>query len=44
MGYLLVDVMRVPGQMNAETAAFRPTAQVPQIHELLAAVSASSGR
>ena len=36
MGYLLVDVMRVPGQMNAETAAFRPTAQVPQIHELLA--------
>jgi general nucleoside transport system permease protein len=36
MGYLLVDVLRVPGQMNAETATFRPTGQVPQFHEILA--------
>ena len=26
MGYLLVDVLRVPGQMNAETSAVPPTA------------------
>jgi simple sugar transport system permease protein len=36
MGYLLVEVMRVPGQMNAETPGFRQTGQVPQIHEILA--------
>ena len=36
MGYLLVDVLRVPGQMNAETAAFRETGRVPQFHEILA--------
>jgi ABC-type uncharacterized transport system permease subunit len=35
MGYLLVDVLRVPGQMNAETAQFPPGGIVPQIHELL---------
>ena len=36
MGYLLVDVMRVPGQMNAETAAFRETGRIPQVHEVMA--------
>jgi simple sugar transport system permease protein len=35
MGYLLVDVMRVPGQMNAETAPFPWNGQVPQVHELM---------
>src|SRR5271167_4924616 len=35
MGYLLVDVMRVPGQMNAETPGFPPGGIVPQFHELL---------
>ena len=37
MGYLLVNVLRVPGQMNAETAPFRETGQVPQFHEIMAA-------
>jgi simple sugar transport system permease protein len=36
MGYLLVNVLRVPGQMNAETPGFPETADVPQFHELLA--------
>jgi ABC-type uncharacterized transport system permease subunit len=36
MGYLLVDVLRVPGQMNAETPGFSTYAIVPQFHELLA--------
>ena len=36
MGYLLVDVLRVPGQMNAETPGFSQYAIVPQFHELLA--------
>ncbi len=40
MGYLLVDVLRVPGQMNAETAQFPPGGIVPQFHELLDARSA----
>ena len=35
MGYLLVNVLREPGQMNAETPPFRDTALVPQFHELL---------
>ena len=35
MGYLLVDVLRVPGQMNAETAGFSKYAIVPQFHALL---------
>jgi general nucleoside transport system permease protein len=35
MGYLLVDVLRVPGQMNAETRQFPPGGVVPQFHELL---------
>ena len=30
MGYLLVDVLRVPGQMNAETPGFSAYAIVPQ--------------
>ncbi|RBP10534.1 nucleoside ABC transporter membrane protein [Roseiarcus fermentans] len=36
MGYLLVNVMRVPGQMNAETAQFPPNAWAPQFHVILA--------
>jgi simple sugar transport system permease protein len=36
MGYLLVNTLRVPGQMNAETAPFRDTGRVPQFHEVLA--------
>ena len=35
MGYLLVNVLRVPGQMNAETYQFPPNGQVPQFHEIL---------
>ena len=35
MGYLLVDVLRVPGQMNAETPGFPPYGIVPQFHEIL---------
>jgi general nucleoside transport system permease protein len=37
MGYLLVDVLRVPGQMNAETPAFPLAGRVPQVHEVMAA-------
>ncbi len=37
MGYLLVDVLRVRGQMNAETAPFRDSGRVPQFHEIMAA-------
>ncbi len=36
MGYLLVDVLRVPGQMNAETPGFSAYAIVPHFYELLA--------
>ena len=36
MGYLLVNVMRVPGQMNAETAAFPANGRVLQFHEVMA--------
>jgi general nucleoside transport system permease protein len=35
MGYLLVDVLRTPGQMNAETRQFPPGGIVPQFHEVL---------
>ncbi len=38
MGYLLVDVLRMPGQMNAETPGFPETGRVPQFHELLARI------
>ena len=36
MGYLLVDVLRTPGQMNAETPGFPEYGRVPQFHEVLA--------
>jgi general nucleoside transport system permease protein len=36
MGYLLVNVLRKSGQMNAETTPFPDTALVPQFHEVLA--------
>ena len=35
MGYLLVNVLRVPGQMNPETPQFPPGGTLPQFHELL---------
>ena len=35
MGYLLVDVLRAPGQMNAETPGFSKYGIVPQFHVLL---------
>ena len=35
MGYLLVDVLRTPGQMNAETHQFPPGGIVPQFYEVL---------
>ena len=35
MGYLLVKVLKVPGQMNAETAGFPHYGIVPQFHEFL---------
>jgi general nucleoside transport system permease protein len=37
MGYLLVDVLRTPGQMNAETPAFPATGRVPQFHDIMSA-------
>ncbi|HLW91375.1 MAG TPA: ABC transporter permease [Roseiarcus sp.] len=36
MGYLLVDVLRSPGQMNPETPGFPPGAAMPQIRDLVA--------
>jgi general nucleoside transport system permease protein len=36
MGYLLVDVLRSPGQMNPETPTFTPGAAMPQIHQVMA--------
>jgi general nucleoside transport system permease protein len=36
MGYLLVDVLRNPGQMNPETPTFAPGAAMPQIHQIMA--------
>lgn len=38
MGYLLVDVLRMPGQMNAETPGFPEYGRVPQFHDLLARI------
>ena len=35
MGYLLVQVLRAPTQMNPETPKFPPGGIVPQFHELL---------
>jgi general nucleoside transport system permease protein len=36
MGYLLVDVLRNPGQMNPETPTFAPGAAMPQVHQVMA--------
>jgi simple sugar transport system permease protein len=36
MGYLLVDVLRKPGQMNPETPGFPSGATIPQIRDLVA--------
>jgi ABC-type uncharacterized transport system permease subunit len=36
MGYLLVNVLRVPSQMNPETPTFPVDGTVPQIHAILA--------
>ncbi len=44
MGYLLVNVLRVPGQMNAETAAFPPRRPRAAIPRSAGAASASTGR
>jgi simple sugar transport system permease protein len=38
MGYLLVDVLRSPGQMNPETPGFPPGATMPQIQDLMALI------
>ncbi len=35
MGYLLVNVFRVPGSMATESRGFPPNAIMPQIHDLL---------
>lgn len=35
MGYLLVNVLRAPTQMNPETPTFVPGGMLPQFHELL---------
>ncbi len=37
MGYLLVNALRAPGSMQAETAAFPPAATMPSFHTVLAA-------
>jgi simple sugar transport system permease protein len=38
MGYLLVGVLKEPGNMAPESRAFGPSAQLPGLHELLALV------
>jgi simple sugar transport system permease protein len=38
LGYLLVNVLKEPGNMAAETAAFAPSARVPGMHEAMAAL------
>jgi ABC-type uncharacterized transport system permease subunit len=38
MGYLLVQVLRAPTQMNPETPKFPPGGIVPQFHEVLALI------
>jgi simple sugar transport system permease protein len=35
MGYVLVNLLRVPGSMSTESRGFPPNAFVPQIHDLL---------
>ena len=38
LAWLLVGVMKAPGSMSPETAAFAQTAQLPGMHQLLAAL------
>jgi len=38
LAYLLVDVLKEPGNMTVESRAFGPSARVPGVHEALAAV------
>lgn len=38
LGWLLVNVLKEPGNMAAETAAFGASARVPGVHEVLAAL------
>jgi simple sugar transport system permease protein len=38
VGYLLVGVLKEPGNMAPETREFAPSAQLPQLHEILAAL------
>ncbi len=38
MGYLLVDVLRAPGNMNPETPTFPPGGVVPHVHDVLARI------
>ncbi len=38
MAYLLVNVLRAPGSMQAESAAFPPAAAVPSMRSVLAAI------
>jgi simple sugar transport system permease protein len=38
LGYLLVNVLKEPGNMAAETAAFAASARVPGVHEAMAAL------
>ncbi|MCW5634561.1 MAG: ABC transporter permease [Rubrivivax sp.] len=38
LGYLLVNVLKEPGNMAAETAAFADSARVPGVHEVMAAL------
>ncbi|MCE2914663.1 MAG: ABC transporter permease [Rubrivivax sp.] len=38
LGYLLVNTLKAPGNMNPESAAFAASARLPGVHELLAAL------
>jgi len=38
LGYLLVNVLKEPGNMAAETAAFAPSARVPGVHVVMQAL------
>lgn len=38
LGYLLVGVLKEPGNMTPESAAFAPSAHMPGMHELLGAI------
>ena len=43
MAYLLVNVLRAPGSMQAETAAFPPSATVPSAQSLLRLIGIVEG-